>query len=93
MADNSDNSGKKPNSKTSLGGAIAIIIVIIVIAVGIGSCGGSCSGSDDKYRQTFKDGYEKYLNNEKMTREEHDAVSGYLNWKNNQGEKKYDEWK
>ncbi len=34
----------------------------------------------------------KYYNGDPMTKEEHDAVKGFNEWKNNQGEKTYDKW-
>jgi len=77
------------NGKKSGGiGIIGIIIVIIVLLVSIGSC--EKSNDDDK--ETLKSGLEKYYSGDPMTKEEHDAVKYYNDWKNKQGEKTYDQW-
>ena len=51
----------------------------------------ACS-SDDEYRDTLNSGLDKYYNNEDMTKQEHDAVENFNNWKDKQGEKKYSDW-
>ena len=77
------------NGKKSGGfGIIGVIIAIIVLFAIIGSCG----KSNDSYKETLNNGLEKYYNGDPMTKEEHDAVQNFNEWKNNQGEKTYDKW-
>lgn len=77
------------NGKKSGGiGIIGVIIAIIVLLAIIGSCG----KSNDSYKETLNNGLEKYYNGDPMTKEEHDAVQNFNEWKNNQGEKTYDKW-
>ncbi len=74
--------------KSSKIGVIGVIIVLVIIF----SIIGACSNSSDKYKKTLQSGMEKYYNGDPMSKEEHDAVQGFNDWKNNQGEKTYDQW-
>lgn len=69
-------------------GIIGVIIAVVVLLAIIGSCG----KSNNSYEDTLKSGMEKYYSGDPMTKEEHDAVQNYNEWKNNQGEKRYDQW-
>ena len=71
-----------------ISGIIGIIIAIVIVFAGIGSC----SNSNEKYKDTLDSGMKKYYNGDPMTKEEHDAVKNFNDWKNNQGEKTYDKW-
>jgi len=77
------------NGKKSGGiGIIGVVLIIIVLLALIGSC----SKSNDTYEKNLKSGMEKYYSGSPMTKEEHDAVQDYNEWKSNQGEKNYDKW-
>ena len=67
-----------------------IIIAIVIIA--LLALFGSCSNSDDDYRNTLESGQRKYYSGEKMTKEEYNAVKGFNKWKSNQGSKTYSDW-
>lgn len=73
-----------------ISGIIGIIIAIVIVITVIGSC--SNSNSNGKYKDTLDSGMKKYYNGDPMTKEEHDAVKNFNDWKNNQGEKTYDKW-
>ena len=73
------------------GGIIGFLLVIALIAL-LGSCSGSSSKSEDTYRKNLESGYQKYILNEPMSKEEHDAVENFNNWKSDQQDKRYDEW-
>ncbi len=66
-------------------------IVLTLTCVGMMGLFTACS-SDDEYRDTLNSGLDKYYNNEDMTKQEHDAVENFNNWKDKQGEKKYSDW-
>ena len=71
-----------------ISGIIGIIIAIVIVITVIGSC----SNSNGKYKDTLDSGMKKYYNGDPMTKEEHDAVKNFNDWKNNQGKKTYDKW-
>lgn len=79
------------NTKTENNSKYIIVCIIIVIVL-IFTLIGACSNSRDNYKETLKNGMEKYYNGDPMSKEEHDAVKGFNDWKNNQGEKTYDKW-
>ena len=66
-------------------------IVLTLTCVGMMGLFTACS-SDYEYRDTLNSGLDKYYNNEDMTKQEHDAVENFNNWKDKQGEKKYSDW-
>lgn len=66
-------------------------IMLGLTCVGMTGMFSGCS-SDDKYRDTLKSGYEKYVGGEEMTEEEYKAVKEFNDWKDKQGEKSYDDW-
>lgn len=66
-------------------------IVLGLTCAGMAGMFTGCS-SDDEYEETLESGYEKYNDGEEMTEEEYNAVKGFNDWKDKQGEKSYDDW-
>ena len=66
-------------------------IVLGLTCVGMAGMFIGCS-SDNKYEETLKSGYEKYVGGEEMTEEEYKAVKEFNDWKDKQGEKSYADW-
>lgn len=75
------------NSKTP---TWLVVVVIILLLGALGSC--SESSSSDSYRDTLDSGLKKYYNNEKMNKQEHDAVESFNKWKHNNSDHKYNDW-
>lgn len=77
------------NGNSSGGGSTILVIICIIVILGLF---GSCSNNDDEYKKTLNSGMEKYYNGEKMTKEEYNAVNGYLEWEDDQKDKTYNDW-
>lgn len=67
-----------------------IIVFIGITVLSYAFC--SCSSSEDEYRKTLESGQKKYYSGETMTKEEYNAVKSFNNWKNEQKNKKYNDW-
>ena len=75
-------------NKNSSGNSFLVLIVVLVLLALIGSC----SNSDDDYKNILESGQKKYYTGQAMTKQEYDAVKSFNNWKSKQGQKTYSDW-
>lgn len=82
---------QQPATQKTNGNSMGCLPIVIIIFILIGLLG-SCSDSDDDYRDTLESGQQKYYSGEEMTEEEYNAVKSFNEWKDKQSDKTYDDW-
>lgn len=78
------------NNKSS--SRIGTVIIFMLTILGIMSFTSACSSGSDEYNKTLESGMQKYYSGDDMSKEEYNAVNGFLDWKDKQTNKTYDEW-
>lgn len=83
------------NQNTARKEHIKIIICVILAILGFATIIPSLSSSNDdksSYEENLRSGMTKYYSGEKMSREEYNAISNYMDWKDKQTDKSYNDW-